>query len=98
MENTLKHLNLTENDFQLIIDGLDALPDKNQEGGMMGDLLLGILSKDDPEMESKMKADRHKRQKEAADKRREMAEEIKILQGKLLMLKRFLVENDALKK
>lgn len=93
---TLKHLNLTERDFELIIDGLDQVPNKNQAGEMLGDLMLGMLTKDDPEVAAKMKAEREDRQRKAKKEKDLMVEEIKILQGKLLMLKRYLAEQDAL--
>lgn len=97
MTNDLKTLNLTERDFQLMVDGLDCLPNKNMAGEMMGDLLIGLIAKDDDEAQEKFKRerelDRAKRQREKDG----MVEDIKILQGKLLMLKRYLIENSALK-
>lgn len=93
---TLKHLNLTERDFELIIDGLDQVPNKNQAGEMMGELMVAMLTKDEPESMSKIKAEREERQRKANKERVLVVEEIKILQGKLLMLKRYLIEQDAL--
>lgn len=94
----LKNLDLTEKDFQLLIDGLDELPNKGQAGEMMVDLFAGVLSKDsDPEKYSDFE---RKRMAERAKKEREkeaMKEDIKILQGKLLMFKRYLIQQDALK-
>jgi hypothetical protein len=95
MSQTLKHLNLTERDFELIIDGLDELPNRNAIGEMMGDLLLGVVSKDDPEANAKIKLDREERIRKNKKEKELMKEDIKILQGKLLMLKRYLIEQDA---
>jgi hypothetical protein len=92
---TLKHLNLTERDFELIIDGLEELPNKNQMGEMMGDLLMGVMSKDDPDAHTKIKAERELRLAKKRKDEQLIKEDIKILQGKLLMLKRYLIEQDA---
>jgi hypothetical protein len=35
----IKNLELTEQDFQLLVDGLDALPEKGVAGEMMGELM-----------------------------------------------------------
>jgi len=61
----LQQLNLTEKDFNLIIEGLDAISEK----GLAGELMFGIIG----------------------------AMEVKILQGKLLMLKRYLISQAALR-
>lgn len=99
MENSLeqiKMLNLTEEDFRLLVDGLDALPDKGAAGEMMGDLMLSLISKD-KEQEEKLQAERNKRRVAAEANKQLMKENIKILQGKLLMLKRYFQENNILK-
>lgn len=93
---TLKHLNLTERDFELIIDGLDQVPNKNQVGELLGDMMVGMFAKDDPEAMAKFKAEREIKQNLLKREKMLMVEEIKILQGKLLMLKRYLMEQDAL--
>lgn len=95
MSTTLKHLNLSERDFELIIDGLEELPNKGAVGEMMGDLLLGVISKDDTEAHNKFKHDRDERLRKVKKEQALVKEDIKILQGKLLMLKRYLIEQDA---
>jgi hypothetical protein len=94
--NTLKHLNLSEKDFSLIIDGLDYLPEKSAMGGFMGDLLGTMFMKDDPDAKRKMEIDRKLRMEKEKHDKDMMKEDIKILQGKLLMLKRYLMETGAL--
>jgi hypothetical protein len=100
MENNLeqiKMLNLTEEDFKLLVDGLDALPEKGFAGEMMGDLLIGLISKGGEEEKERLMKERQAK-REKLDKGKEiMKENIKILQGKLLMLKRYFQENDILK-
>lgn len=99
MENLeqIKMLNLTEEDFKLIVDGLDALPEKGFAGEMMGDILVGMLGKGDDEAKAKMMKDREAERKKKDAGKEIMKENIKILQGKLLMLKRYLQENKLLK-
>ena len=92
----LKHLNLTEKDFDLLVEGLDSLPEKGRAGELMGDLLGAMLSNDDSEGKNKFQLEREKKQREKEIRQREMKEDIKILQGKLLMLKRYLSQQGAL--
>lgn len=97
MDNQLQSLNLTDNDFKLIIDGLDALPSKDLAGDIMGDLLMGMLSdKTNPESQQKLKMEREQKRSKKVKAKEAMQEDIKILQGKLLMLKRYLLERGAL--
>ena len=93
----IKLLNLTEDDFKLLVDGLDALPQKGLAGEMMGDLLLGMISDNkSPEAVEKMKSEREARKRKEEKAKEKQGDDIKILQGKLLMLKRYLQENKLL--
>lgn len=88
-------LNLTEKDFQLLIDGLDELPNKGFGGEVLSALFMSAVAKDDESREKLMNEQKKKdlvRQKE----KDLLKEEIRILQGKLLMLKRYLQENNIL--
>lgn len=95
--DTLQQLNLTENDFKMLVDGLDALPEKGLAGEMMGDLIVGMMTdKSNPEAMEKVKKEREMKQAKAKKDKETMVEDIKILQGKLLMLKRYLQQQGAL--
>lgn len=94
--STLKHLNLTEQDFQMIVDGLEQLPHRNDMGEMMGELLVGVFAKDGDESAVKMKSEREQRMKKAQDAKKQIIEDVRVLQGKLIMLKRYLIEQNAL--
>jgi len=92
----LKNLQLTEKDFQLLVDGLDALPEKGMAGSLFVDLLGASMMKDGEDKEDfmrKRKIDGEKKDREKAA----MADDIKILQGKLLMMKRYMIENRLIK-
>lgn len=93
----IKDLQLTENDFNLLFDGLDCIPNKDAAREIMGSLLEGIL--DDTNLEA---AEKYKRERDAkrivADRAKAaLIEDVRILQGKLLMFKRWLIQMDALK-
>jgi hypothetical protein len=92
----LKELNLTNEEFQLIIDGLDELPNKGAAGEMMGDLMIGLLSKDDDELKTKMDEEREKRRRKVGKDKEILVNKVKILQGKLLQFKNYLEENNLL--
>lgn len=93
----IRNLELTENDFRLLIDGLDTLPEKGMAGEMIGMLFEGLLTDKNPEAVAKLKAEREDKKRFEENAKQALREEIKILQGKLLMFKRYLIEIDALK-
>lgn len=93
----IKDLELTDQDFQLLVDGLDALPEKGLAGEMIGDLFVGMLGKDNEEGMEKLKREREEKRRKQDILKQQQKEEIRILQGKLLMLKRWLLQQGALK-
>lgn len=95
MENSLKNLNLTDNDFKMLIDGLDALPQRGQIGELMVDLLASTMIKN-PESRIKIERELELKKKKQESAKEILIEDAKILQGKLLMLKRYLAENKML--
>lgn len=93
--NTLQQLNLSERDFKLLIDGLDALPERGVAGDMMAEIIMHAFSKNEvDEKKMKLQLDAARRDKES--KKESLIEDVKILQGKLIMLKRYLAEQGAL--
>jgi hypothetical protein len=96
----IKNLELTERDFQLLVEGLDTLPEKGLAVEMMADIFVGMLKKDSSDDDRGFTDFEKKRIAERAKKERDkesLKEDIKILQGKLLMFKRYLIQQDALK-
>lgn len=94
----IKNLELSERDFQLLVEALDCLPEKNQGAEIMTELFVGMMKKDGEnerfdEFERKRATDKLKKERE----KEALKEDIRILQGKLLMFKRFLIQQDALK-
>lgn len=93
----LEDLQLTESDFKLLTDGLDALPNANAPGELLSTLFEGMLTKDDPDARAKVMAERKKDEKAKAAAKAMQIEDIRILQGKLFQLQRYLRMNGLLK-
>lgn len=91
----IRMLNLTSKDFDLMVEGLDELPNKGIVGDLMGAMLGSMIAKDDESREREIKK-REFEMKKKEEAKAFMKEEIKILQGKLLMLKRYMQENKLL--
>lgn len=96
MQTDLKNLGLTAKDFDLLVEGLETLPEKGVAGDLAFGLLTSMIARDDEELQAKIKTDREidrlKREREKAA----MKDDIKILQGKLLSFKRYMIENGLL--
>lgn len=92
----LKNLNLTEKDFDMLVEGLEALPERGAAGEMFMDLLTHSVTRDDIEGREKLMREREHRNKQKEQSKKLMQEDVRILQGKLLMLKRFFSEQNAL--
>lgn len=99
MENTeLKNLQLETKDFDLLIQGLENLPNKDMAGEMMVDMLsMAFAGKDEDFDKNKLAREREERKRESAKAKEALVEDIKILQSKLILLKRYLVQNNLLK-
>lgn len=92
----LKDLNLTEEDFKLIIDGLDALPRVSGDGELGMDLMVTMFSGGNKVLEKKLEDELARRRATQKREKQFLIENIRILQGKLLTLKRYMQENAAL--
>lgn len=63
----------------------------------MQEMILGMVGKDNPVELERIKRDREETKRKAEHKKRQQLEDIRILQGKLLMLKRWMATQGALK-
>lgn len=93
----IKDLELTEQDFKMLVEGLDALPEKGAAGEMMGALLESMIGDKNPEGMEKYKRDQTAKRKSEDMAKEYLRENIRILQGKLLTFKRWLIQQNALK-
>lgn len=93
----LQEIQLTEADFNLLIDGLDALPEKGAAGLMMGSLIGSLLAGNDPRMQASVDKTVKRQEDAHAAKKKAIEEEITLLKSKLILLKRYLITNGALR-
>lgn len=94
---SLQDLGLSEEDFELLIQGLEHLPNKDLAGDLMTGILEGLfMDKNDPGAREKLIQKRELETRRAEALKNKMKEDIKVLQGKMILLKRFLQERDAL--
>ncbi len=94
----LKDLNLTDKDFKLLVNGLEALPDAGSSGELISGIMMRMMAKDGPPgFLEKLKHDETREALKRKHEKENLIEDVKILQGKLLMFKRYLVENNLMK-
>jgi len=101
MDNSTKELELlglTETDFDLIITGLDNLPSSGGMGDMIGDMMMSTIFKDHDDVPGDIKAKLEEAKREREEKKRKLEEDTKILQGKLILFRRYMVKNKLFSK
>ena len=88
-------MKLTEKEFDTIIEALEQLPSKSQDGKLASKIMAKILFKDDEEAMRKAEEELAIQElKEEAD-RKALKKRIGILTGKLYMMKDELVEEQS---
>jgi len=75
----------------MLVDGLDALPNAGKTSEVLFDIMAGTVLKGHIPEEAQRKMDQQRKKSE--HEKEMLTEDAKILQGKLLMLKRYLMEN-----
>lgn len=92
----LKNIKLTERDFHLMVEGLEVLPGKDIAGELVMDLMMGAVGGE----EGQRKVLAHRKERELSKQKDKdfLIEETRILQGKLLQLKRLMSANGTLSK
>lgn len=93
----IKDLELSEEDFKMIMDALEALPERANMSDFIGEIMIGTLAHGDKDMESRLRAEKERRSKYRQSSSKVELEDIRVLQGKLIMMKRILHEEGALK-
>lgn len=93
---SIKNLELSRQDFDLIIKGLESIAKSESSTEMLQGMFKAILLGDKPdilnEVERKEAIEKAKRKREADI----MNENIQLLTGKIIKLKRLLIENDLM--
>lgn len=86
------NIKMTEKEFEVIIEALEQLPNKSQDGKLVSKLMAKMLFKDDEEAMKKAEDELAILElKEEAD-RKALEKRIGILTGKLYMMKDNIVE------
>ena len=90
------NLTLTNEDFNLIIDGLEHLPNKDLSGNILVDLTLSMIARNE-EAKEKMQKEREKQKTEREILKTEIKNKTDILKSKLILLKDELVGKELQK-
>jgi hypothetical protein len=93
----LNEIQLTETDFNLLIEALNALPEKGEAGLLMANLVGKMMAGPNQRHQNEVEKTLKKHEDEHTAKKKAMEEEITLLKSKLILLKRYLVTNGALK-
>lgn len=92
----LEDIHLTEEDFNMMIEAIEYLPEKGQMGLMMASLTGKLMAGNDPRAQAAVEKTIKKHEDELEAKKKSRAEDLAILKSKLILLKRFLITNGAL--
>jgi hypothetical protein len=92
----IKDLDLTEEDFKMIIEGLESLPEKGIIQELTMDMLRATATKDQ-RMQDKIAAETRAKLNKRIRDMEAKKDDIDILKGKIVMLKRHLLEQGALR-
>lgn len=94
----IQDFDLTEEDFALIMKGLEALPSSGLAGELVGKLLLDTLPPSkDPNVKARVEAQLKMQERRRTSAIELLTEEVRLLQGKLIAIKRKLAGAGALK-
>ena len=88
-------MKLTEKEFEMLIEALECLPNKNMGGSILTKLTAAMIFKGDEEGRTKAKEEFAKREAEEERQRKEEKKMCCILTGKLYMMKDDIVEAES---
>src|SRR5450631_4113804 len=97
MSNELENLNLTEEDFTLLQEALEHMPSKDLAGKLMFNMIEHMVGEKTPEAIEQRKAKMISDERKEQAKKQQVVEDVRVLQGKLIQLKRYLLGQGALK-
>lgn len=87
-------MNLTETDFNILIEAMDEWTQKGLMGNLMGGLMGSLIAKDDLKAREAFAAEESKRKAQYNNERQYRQEVATLLKAKLIMLKRELQSLD----
>ena len=86
-------MKLTEKEFDMIIEALEQLPNKSQDGKLGAMLMAKLMFKDDEEAMQKAEDELTLREMKEEAERKETKKKCGIISGKLYMMKDQIVES-----
>lgn len=86
------NIKLTEKEFDTIIEALEHLPNKNQDGKLFQKLMVGLVCRDNEEAKQKAQEELAVQELKEESDRRIAKKQCGIITGKLYMMKDQLVE------
>jgi hypothetical protein len=93
----LKDIKFTKDEFDMLIKGIEVLPNQDAASDIMSGLLDCILSdKISNEARAKMEMEKARKEKKKQIENEILKENCCILQSKLIQLRRFMEQNDLL--
>ena len=93
----LKDIKFTKDEFDMLIKGIEGLPNQDAASDIMSGLLDCIISdKISDEMKAKRDADKARKERKKEQEKEILKENCCILQSKLIQLRRFMEQNDLL--
>lgn len=93
----LKDLKFTKDEFDMLIRGLEELPNGDQAGELMGGLIETLLLEKMPDdLKRKRDIDQAREKKAKEIKKALLKENCCILQSKLIQLRRYMESNDMI--
>lgn len=93
----LQDIQLTEQDFDMLIEALKVLPEHGSAERALSEIMGNLIAGDDPRLKAHLENEIKKRDKKLAETKKKIEEDAILLKSKLIMLKRYLITNGALK-
>lgn len=97
MSLSVKDLDLTTEDFTMLMDALEHLPFKNTGNDVVDAMMDGVLAAHSPEKKDEISRKRKVKLAQDQRERADVIEKIRLLQAKIIMIKRVMIQENALK-
>lgn len=93
---SIKNIELTITDFELLLKGLGSIAKSEASTEVLGDLFKSMMFMDKPEVLKEIEREEAIKKAKVKREREIMNENIQLLQGKMIRLKRILIENNLM--
>lgn len=97
MSLSVKDLELTNEDFAMLMDALEHLPAKNMGNEILSAMMDATLASRSPQQKAEIERKRKTEAENMRKERNDVIEQVRLLQAKIIMMKRLLIQENALK-